>query len=97
MVEGNKHDLAVQIIERKTSRRDFLARWNDFFAPLIYLSDSNMYTLPVAVRFFQGLYSANLGPLMAMACVTILPVMLLFLFAQRMFVQGVATTGIKGG
>jgi multiple sugar transport system permease protein len=73
----------------------FVASWNDFFAPLIYLSSSNMYTLPVAVRFFQGLYSANLGPLMAMACVTILPVMLLFLFAQRMFVQGVATTGIK--
>jgi multiple sugar transport system permease protein len=75
----------------------FVASWNDFFAPLIYLSNSNMYTLPVAVRFFQGLYSANLGPLMAMACLTIFPILILFLFAQKMFVQGVATTGIKGG
>ena len=75
----------------------FVASWNDFFAPLIYLSNSNMYTLPVAVRFFQGLYSTNIGPLMAMATLTILPILILFLFAQRMFVQGVATTGIKGG
>jgi multiple sugar transport system permease protein len=75
----------------------FVASWNDFFAPLIYLSNSNMYTLPVAVRFFQGLYSANLGPLMAMAAMTIFPILLLFLFAQKMFVQGIATTGIKGG
>jgi multiple sugar transport system permease protein len=75
----------------------FVASWNDFFAPLIYLSNSNMYTLPVAVSFFQGLYGAEPGPLMAMACVTVLPIIILFLFAQRVFVQGIATTGIKGG
>jgi multiple sugar transport system permease protein len=75
----------------------FVASWNDFFSPLIYLSNANMYTLPVAVRFFQGLYSTQLGPMMAMACVSVLPVMLIFLFAQRVFVQGIATTGIKGG
>lgn len=75
----------------------FVASWNDFFAPLIYLSNANMYTLPVAVRFFQGLYGTQFGPIMAMACVSVLPVMLIFLFAQRVFVQGIATTGIKGG
>ncbi|HEY4386685.1 MAG TPA: carbohydrate ABC transporter permease [Ktedonobacteraceae bacterium] len=75
----------------------FVASWNDFFAPLIYLSNSSMYTLPVAVRFFQGLYSTDLGPLMAIACVTVLPIIIIFLFAQRVFVQGIATTGIKGG
>jgi multiple sugar transport system permease protein len=75
----------------------FVASWNDFFAPLIYLSNSSMYTLPVAVRFFQGLYTADLGPLMAIACVTVLSIIIIFLFAQRVFVQGIATTGIKGG
>jgi multiple sugar transport system permease protein len=74
----------------------FVASWNDFYGPLIYLSNSNMYTLPVAVRFFQGLYSANLGALMAIASVTVLPVMILFLVAQRVFIQGIATTGMSG-
>jgi len=74
----------------------FVASWNDFFGPLVYLSDSKMYTLPVAIRFFQGLHNSDFGPMMAMTCLTVLPVLLLFLTAQRFFVQGIATTGTTG-
>lgn len=74
----------------------FVASWNDFFGPLIFLTDSDMYTLPVAIRFFQGLYATDYGPLMAASVISVLPVLLLFLIAQRFFVQGIATTGGKG-
>lgn len=74
----------------------FVASWNDFFGPLVYLSDSRMYTLPVAIRFFQGLHTADFGPMMAMTSLTVLPVLILFLVAQRFFVQGIATTGSTG-
>lgn len=74
----------------------FVASWNDFFTPLVYLTDSQLYTLPVATRLFQGLYSTSFGPLMAMSTLSILPVVVLFLISQRFFVQGIATTGLTG-
>ncbi|MDT0347671.1 carbohydrate ABC transporter permease [Streptomyces litchfieldiae] len=74
----------------------FVASWNDFFGPLIFLTDSSKFTLPVGIRFFQSLYATDYGTLMAASCVTIAPVLLLFLLAQRFFVQGIATTGGKG-
>ncbi|MDT0442671.1 carbohydrate ABC transporter permease [Streptomyces johnsoniae] len=74
----------------------FVASWNDFFGPLIFLTDSSKFTLPVGIRFFQGLYTTDYGALMAASCVSVLPVLLLFLVAQRFFVQGIATTGGKG-
>jgi multiple sugar transport system permease protein len=74
----------------------FVASWNDFFGPLIFLTDSSKFTLPVGIRFFQNTYAADYGTLMAASCVTVAPVLLLFLVAQRFFVQGIATTGGKG-
>lgn len=74
----------------------FVASWNDFFGPLIFLTDSSKFTLPVGIRFFQGLYSTDYGTLMAASTVGVFPVLLLFLLAQRFFVQGIATTGGKG-
>ncbi|WP_049572357.1 carbohydrate ABC transporter permease [Streptomyces sp. SBT349] len=74
----------------------FVASWNDFFGPLIFLTDSSKFTLPVGIRFFQGLYATEYGTLMAASCVSVVPVLLLFLVAQRFFVQGIATTGGKG-
>ncbi|MER5214505.1 carbohydrate ABC transporter permease [Streptomyces sp. NPDC002838] len=74
----------------------FVASWNDFFGPLIFLTDSSKFTLPVGIRFFQSLYAADYGTLMAASCVSVAPVLVLFLVAQRFFVQGIATTGGKG-
>ncbi|GGW82653.1 carbohydrate ABC transporter permease [Streptomyces lomondensis] len=73
----------------------FVASWNDFFGPLIFLTDSSKFTLPVGIRFFQSLYQTDYGTLMAASCLTVAPVILLFLVAQKFFVQGIATTGGK--
>lgn len=76
----------------------FVSTYNDFFTPLIYLSDEDTYTIAVALSFFQG--SPRIGPqmhlLMAAVTMSILPPLLLFLAAQRYFVRGIVMSGIKG-
>jgi multiple sugar transport system permease protein/sn-glycerol 3-phosphate transport system permease protein len=76
----------------------FVGAWNDFITPLIYLGDRDMYTLPVALRFLQG--SVRSRPehhlLMAAATLAILPCVVVFLVAQRWFIQGTVVTGVKG-
>ena len=74
----------------------FLASWTDLLGPLIYLSDVNSYTISLGLNFFQGQYSLEYGPLMAASTVTILPIIVLFFFAQRTFIQGITLTGVKG-
>lgn len=76
----------------------FVTTYNDFFTPLIYLSDEDQYTIAVALSFFQG--SPRIGPqmhlLMAAVTMSILPPLALFLAAQRYFVRGIVMSGIKG-
>ncbi len=76
----------------------FIGAWNDFFGPLIYLSDTEKYTVAVALRYLQG--SVRTRPehnlLMAGATVSIIPCLVVFLLAQRYFMQGVVVTGVKG-
>lgn len=76
----------------------FVATYNDFFTPLIYLTDDSQRTIAVALSYFQG--SPRVGPqmhlLMAAVTLSIIPPLALFLAAQRYFVRGIATTGIKG-
>jgi ABC-type glycerol-3-phosphate transport system permease component len=75
----------------------FYAHWNEFFAPLIYLSSFEKYTLSVGLRFFQGAYNViQWHWLMAISLVAMLPCLLIFLLFQRQFVQGVVLTGLKG-
>lgn len=73
----------------------FMWRWNEFVWPLIVLTDSNAYTLPVGLQFLIGQYSSNFGPLLAMSFVSILPMLVVFAVFQKYFVEGVARTGIK--
>ena len=73
----------------------FMWRWNEFIWPLIVLTDSNSYTLPVGLQFLIGQFSTNFGPLLAMSFLSILPMLLVFAVFQRYFVEGVARTGIK--
>ena len=72
--------------------------WNDYMGPLIYLGKPASFTIALGLNAFKGEQGAtmDIAPLMAMACVTILPVLLLYLFFQKYFVEGVAATGIKG-
>ncbi len=74
----------------------FLGTWNDFLNPLIYLNDESKFTLALGLTQFKGLYNSEWGLLMAASTVVLLPVLVLFFFAQRYFVQGIAVTGLKG-
>ena len=74
----------------------FLNTWNDFLNPLIYLTDSDKFTLAIGLTQFKGLYNSEWGLLMAASTVVFVPALLLFFVAQRYFVQGIAVTGLKG-
>ncbi|HOB03924.1 MAG TPA: carbohydrate ABC transporter permease [Propionibacteriaceae bacterium] len=74
----------------------FIWTWNDFFAPLIYLTTPVNYTVPLALRaFLDASGQSNWGAMFAMSIVSLLPVFLAFLIGQRWLVRGIATTGIK--
>ena len=76
----------------------FVATWNDFLTPLIYLSDEDKYTLAIALRYLQGGMRSRPEThlLMAGSTIAILPCIVLFLLAQRWFIQGTVVTGSKG-
>lgn len=74
----------------------FQAAWNDFLGPLIFLHDQSKYTLMQGLSFFRGSYAVNWAYLMAASIVVSLPVILIYVFAQRQFVQGITFTGRKG-
>lgn len=71
-------------------------RWNDFQWPLIILSDSKMYTVQIGLSMLNGSQYINWNMLMCASLIAILPVLLVFLIFQKQFVQGIASTGIKG-
>ena len=74
----------------------FMYHWNDLLGPLIYLSDKDTYTLALGMNGFFSRSGTQWAMLMAASTVMILPIIILFFFAQRTFIQGVALTGIKG-
>ena len=74
----------------------FIYTWDDFFGPLVYLSDINKYTIAVGLRtFVDGTGVSNWGAVFAMSCLAIIPVLLLFVFFQRFLIEGIATSGLK--
>ncbi|MDQ6794323.1 MAG: carbohydrate ABC transporter permease [Chloroflexota bacterium] len=74
----------------------FIWSWNDFIDPIIYLRDVQSFTLTAGLSLFQGQYVGNWPLLMAGALVSVIPMIVLFVIAQRHFVRGIALTGIKG-
>lgn len=70
--------------------------WNDFMGPLIYLSSEKMKTLALGLASLQSQYGTEWGMLMAAASVMTVPIIILFFFAQRYFIEGIALTGLKG-
>jgi multiple sugar transport system permease protein len=73
-----------------------LASWNDFLWPLVVLNKDRVKTVTLGLASFQTQYAVRWNLLMAASVVSLLPVLALFLFAQRFFTQGIALTGIKG-
>ena len=74
----------------------FLWTWNDFLWPLVTIYSPNNMTLQLGLTTFQGAHSTNTHLLMAANVMSVLPVLFLFVFAQRFFIRGIATSGLKG-
>jgi multiple sugar transport system permease protein len=74
----------------------FQATWNDFLPPLIYLQTPDQYTVTLGLQFFRSTYTSSWAYLMAASLVTMLPVLIVFFLAQRLFIEGIALTGMKG-
>lgn len=73
----------------------FMASWNSYLWPLIITSDQDMMTLPVGLSFLNGRYTTDWNVLMAGAVVATLPIIAVYVFAQKFIIQGLATTGLK--
>jgi multiple sugar transport system permease protein len=73
----------------------FVESWNEFLAPLVYLNQTDLFTVALGVQLFSGQYSSYYNLMMAAALVSLLPVVIVFLIAQRYFVEGVILTGLK--
>jgi multiple sugar transport system permease protein len=74
----------------------FVAIWNDFMGPMIYFDSVSNKTIPLGIRMFLGQYSTEYGLIMAASVVSLVPVFVVFLFFQRFFVEGIASSGLKG-
>jgi multiple sugar transport system permease protein len=74
----------------------FLSAWNDFMWPLIVLSDNQNYTLPVALANLVGEHVQDTELMMAGSVLTLLPVMIVFLFFQRAYIRGIMSGSVKG-
>ena len=74
----------------------FTFEWNDFMGPLIYISTTSKKTIQLLLRMFNTQYSSNYAQIMAAATVALIPVLILFAFLQRYFVEGIASSGMKG-
>jgi ABC-type glycerol-3-phosphate transport system permease component len=75
----------------------FIGNWNNFIGPLIYLRDPEKQTLALALQRFQGTQgNVQYNYMMAVAVISLIPIIVLFFIAQRFFVQGIVMSGIKG-
>ena len=73
----------------------FLGQWNNFFQPLIFLNTEDLFTIPLVVNHFKGAYSSDWAGLMAATTMAALPMLIVFIIAQRQIVEGIALSGSK--
>ncbi|MFD7022292.1 carbohydrate ABC transporter permease [Promicromonospora sukumoe] len=74
----------------------FIWTWNDYFGPLLYLTRTELYTVPVALKSLVDTETqSGIGTMFAMSLLSLVPIVLFFIFAQRYIIKGIATTGIK--
>lgn len=74
----------------------FMFTWSDFMGPLLYLNKQTQYTLSLGLQAFMGVHFVEWGPMMAASLIFTVPVVVLFFFAQKYFIEGITVTGIKG-
>ena len=74
----------------------FMDNWNDFFLPLIFINSNENKTLSLGLAGMTGQYVSEWHIIMAASVITVLPCVIVFLFAQKYFVEGIAVSGLKG-
>ena len=74
----------------------FMWRWNDYILPLIVLSDQKKYTIQIAIKNYIGNTGIDWNSILAASIISIIPIMILFMFLQKHIIGGIATTGVKG-
>ena len=74
----------------------FLNSWNDFMAPLIYLNDKSKFTLQIGIRYFQQEFGTDYTLIMGATTLSLIPIVLIYIFAQKYFIEGIASAGVKG-
>ena len=74
----------------------FVNVWNDFMGPMIYFNSESNKTIPLGIRMFVCQYSTDYQLIMAASVVSLIPVIIMYAFCQRYFVQGIASSGLKG-
>lgn len=74
----------------------FLGTWNAFLAPLIFLNSSELFTVPILLNSFRGLYNTAWPLVMAASAISVIPVLVVYVALQQYFIQGIALTGLKG-
>ncbi len=74
----------------------FVTVWNDFMGPMIYFNSDNKKTIQLGIQMFTGIYSTEYGLIMATSILALIPVLVVFLAFQRFFVEGIASSGLKG-
>ncbi|MBV1852910.1 carbohydrate ABC transporter permease [Catellatospora tritici] len=74
----------------------FVNTWNDYMGPFIYLTSNDLWTIQLGLRSFVGQFDADYAMIMTGSVLSVLPIMVIFLLGQRYFIQGIATSGMKG-
>ncbi|HTJ71820.1 MAG TPA: carbohydrate ABC transporter permease [Actinospica sp.] len=74
----------------------FVNTWNDYMGPFIYLTDNDHWTIQLGLQSFIGEYSSDYAMMMTGSVLSVLPILVIFLFGQRYFIRGIATSGMKG-
>jgi len=74
----------------------FTNTWNDYLGPLIYLRSPNLWTIQLGLKSFVGQYNAEYALIMTGSVLSVLPIAIIFMLGQRYFVEGIATSGLKG-
>lgn len=75
---------------------DFVAHWNDFMWPMLVVTGEEKRTIQLAIQTFFGSKPINYGPIMASLTISAIPMLIMFIFLQKYYVEGIASSGIKG-
>jgi multiple sugar transport system permease protein len=74
----------------------FVGVWNDYMGPFIYFTSNDLWTVQLGLRSFVGQYDAQYAMIMTGSVISVVPIVIVFLIGQKQFIQGIATSGLKG-